>query len=60
MLSPITLSAIKASMTSGPVPATVPVGGMSIPPEVQRILQQGMQSILERGANDGQAQFEYV
>jgi hypothetical protein len=33
---------------------------ISIPPEIQRILQDGMQSILERSVKDGPAQFEYV
>jgi hypothetical protein len=40
-----------------------PVNGsasISIPPEIQRILQDGMQSILERSVKEGPAQFEYV
>jgi len=45
-------------MTGGPAAATASVGGMSIPPEVQRILQEGMQSILEKSGSEGAAQFE--
>jgi hypothetical protein len=55
---PCTFSAVKASMDGAPAAATAPLGGMSIPPEVQRILQEGMQSILEKSGSEGAAQFE--
>ena len=55
---PCLFSAVKTSITSGSAAAAAPVGGMVIPPEVQRILQEGMQSILERSGSEGVAQFE--
>jgi len=47
---------MKAGLTSG-----MPAGrstGIDIPPEIQRILQDGVQSILEANEKDGPVQLE--
>lgn len=53
-------SAMRAGVMAGQINPMNGSASISIPPEIQRILQDGMQSILERSVKDGPAQFEYV